>query len=69
MFDDAFHAIARDGAGIVEVGIRLRKSLRALAAMEERAGSHHADEMAAFALRHAELALKLPEELDSLKSV
>ncbi len=31
MIDDAFTAIARDGAGIVEVSIRLQKALFALA--------------------------------------
>jgi uncharacterized membrane protein len=30
LFDDAFAAIARDGAAIVEVGVRLQKALRAL---------------------------------------
>ncbi|HUS96804.1 MAG TPA: DUF2254 domain-containing protein, partial [Hyphomicrobiaceae bacterium] len=32
MFDDAFTAIARDGAATVEVGIRLQKAFRSLAA-------------------------------------
>lgn len=31
MFDDAFTAIARDGAGMVEVAIRLQKALHSLA--------------------------------------
>ena len=33
MFEDAFLPIARDGAGNVEIGIRLQKSLRALASL------------------------------------
>jgi uncharacterized membrane protein len=55
LFDDAFTGIARDGAGSVEVGIRLQKTLSALAALGDapvRAG----------ALRHARLALARAED-------
>ncbi|TVQ53800.1 MAG: DUF2254 domain-containing protein [Rhodobacteraceae bacterium] len=39
-FEDAFRAIARDGAGVVEVGIKLQKGLGALAALDpERYGA------------------------------
>lgn len=31
MFDDAFTAIARDGAGVIEVTIRLEKAFESLA--------------------------------------
>jgi uncharacterized membrane protein len=35
LFDDSFTAIARDGAGIVEVSIRLQKAFCALAETNE----------------------------------
>ncbi len=51
LFDDLFTPIARDGAAMVEVGIRLQKSLRALA----RIGDAH---FVASAKRHSALALE-----------
>lgn len=68
MMDDAFNAIARDGAGTIEVALRLQKTFEALALLgNERirdAASEHAD----YAFRHAELALKLPEDIAILRS-
>ncbi len=63
MFDDAFTGIARDGAGTVEVMIRLQKALQSLvligdAPMQE-AAKHHAR----LALKRAQLALNLAEDL------
>lgn len=52
---DAFTAIARDGAGAVEVGVRLHKTLRAL----ERMG---VPELAIAARSMAELALELSDD-------
>lgn len=52
MFDDAFTAMARDGAGMVEVGVRLQKAFRVLAA----AGS---PDMARAAARYSRKALAL----------
>lgn len=54
MLDDAFRAIARDGAGIVEVQVRLQKSLRAIAAL-----SH--EQLADAARSHARAALSRAE--------
>lgn len=54
MFDDAFTAIARDGAGTVEVAVRLQKALRTLTSI---GGA----EMQAAARRHAQLACKRAE--------
>lgn len=50
LFDDAFTPIARDGAGIVEVQIRLQKALAALHALG-------GEENCAACRRHSELAL------------
>lgn len=60
LFDDAFTAIARDGAGAVEVGVRLQKSLRSLASAGDNA-------MRAAALRHAQRALVRAENTLSLQ--
>ncbi|GJE41376.1 hypothetical protein AEGHOMDF_0541 [Methylobacterium soli] len=50
LFVDGLQPIARDGAGIVEVGIRLQKGLAALATLG-------AQDVAQAATRHADLAL------------
>lgn len=69
MFDDAFPAIAREGAGAIEVAIRLQKALASLAA----AGS---EEMTQLATQHARLAfarseqkLDFPDDLEVLREV
>lgn len=54
LFDDAFTAIARDGAGIVEVSVRLQKALRALSEIDDTA-------MVAAAMRHSRMALARSE--------
>ncbi len=51
MFDDAFRPIARDGAGIVEVNIKLQKALQSLATTGN-------EDMAKAARRHSQQALK-----------
>lgn len=69
MFDDAFTAIARDGAGSVEVCVRLQKCLFALTlcgdAGMRQAALHHG----ALALARAELALVLPHDKDVVRAV
>jgi uncharacterized membrane protein len=55
MFDDAFAPIARDGADLLEVQLRLLKALQALAGLGGP-GFRKA------ALRHAQAALKRSEE-------
>jgi uncharacterized membrane protein len=54
MFDDAFTPIARDGAGCIEVVVRLLKVLQALASAGD-------DRMRELAMRHARLALARAE--------
>jgi uncharacterized membrane protein len=67
MFDDAFTAIGRDGAGAVEIGVRLQKALRALASLgnpEMRdAAQHHSD----LALERAHAALDADEDLAAVR--
>ncbi|WP_232059317.1 DUF2254 domain-containing protein [Kineobactrum salinum] len=69
MFDDAFNAIARDGAASVEVAIRLQKAFGSLVLvghdeLKKAAGTH-----AALAFRHAERSLALKEELDAVQAL
>ena len=54
MFEDAFSPIARDGAGTVEVQVRLQKALASLASSEN-------DDIKAAAERHSRLLLKRAE--------
>ena len=55
MFDDAFPAIAREGAGAIEVAVRLQKAFASLAEV----GS---EEMRQLARQHARLALARSEQ-------
>lgn len=67
MFDDAFNAIARDGAGLLEVTIRLQKAFQALAVMGDGELAETAAAHAAFALEHAQQRLPIPEEVARLQ--
>jgi uncharacterized membrane protein len=69
MFDDAFTGIARDGAGNVEVVIRLLKALKALAAAEDPAMRDNALRHARLAQVRAEKVLKVPEDLAAVRKV
>ncbi len=60
LFDDAFTAIARDGAGMVEVAIQLQKALGALAETDDPA-------MVAAAKKHSRMALARSEHIMSLQ--
>ncbi|MDQ9171794.1 DUF2254 domain-containing protein [Oxalobacteraceae bacterium R-40] len=66
MFDDAFSAIARDGAGMVEVCVRLLKGLDALARIGDPA-------LREAAIRHGRLARERAEDalshLEDLKAI
>ena len=63
LFDDAFNAIARDGASIVEVLLRLQKALATLAGLGDAAMREAALRHARWALARAEGGLTLPEDL------
>jgi uncharacterized membrane protein len=69
LFDDAFNGIARDGAGTIEVAIRLQKALAALATSGDEQLANAATTSAQLAIAHAETALSLPSELALLRSV
>ncbi|MEW9585137.1 DUF2254 domain-containing protein [Paraburkholderia sp. DGU8] len=69
MFDDFFGPIARDGAALVEVGMRLQKALATLA-MEGRPDfTRAAKRHAALALRRSELVLHLEDDKNVLRDL
>ncbi|WP_178102811.1 DUF2254 domain-containing protein [Pseudomonas sp. gcc21] len=68
LFDDIFTPIGRDGAALIEVQVRLHKSLKALAAR----GGLFADSAAkysALALKRSELAMELEEDKERLRKL
>lgn len=63
LFDDLFTPIARDGAGTVEVAIRLQKTLQVLAGLGDDAFTKAALHCSTLALERAEHALTLDDDL------
>ncbi|HEA53346.1 hypothetical protein LCGC14_0627050 [marine sediment metagenome] len=66
MFDDAFTAIARDGAGLVEVSIRLQKAFCALAETGDDAMITAAKKHSRMALDRSKHALSLQDDIDAV---
>ncbi len=66
LFDDAFTAIARDGAGMVEVSIRLQKAFCALAETDDRAMVDAAKNHSRMALARSKHALSLQDDIDAV---
>ena len=69
MFDDVFAPIGRDGAALLEVGIRLQKSYYALANMGDDACRREAVRHSRLSLQHAMAALKIEAEQDALAAL
>jgi len=67
LFEDAFAPIARDGAGMVEVGIRLQKTLGLLAQADGSAVREAAIRQASLARQRAEETLTFAHDLDRLR--
>jgi uncharacterized membrane protein len=67
MFDDAFTGIARDGAGNIEVVVRLLQALESLAAAGDYAMRQNALRHARLALVRAEHVLEIPEDLTAAR--
>lgn len=67
LFDDAFTAIARDGAAIVEVSIRLQKAFCALAETGDHAMVAAAKKHSRLALVRSERAMSLEEDIDAVR--
>lgn len=68
LFDDAFTAIARDGAGVVEVSVRLQKALRSLASIGNAEMRDAAEYHAQLALKRASIALDVAEDLVAVQN-
>jgi uncharacterized membrane protein len=64
MFEDAFRPIARDGAGTIEVVVRLQKAFASLATTGDAIMRDVAIHHARLALARAEKALDFPHDLE-----
>lgn len=69
LFDDFFSPIARDGAQIFEVQIRLQKGLLALAEMGDQAAKSAAVRHSQEALERAEISMTLESEKQPLRDI
>lgn len=69
MFDDAFTAIARDGAAAIEVVVRLQKAFISLASLGHAALKDEAYRHSELALARAELVLKLPHDIERARAL
>lgn len=69
LFDDAFTAISRSGAGNIEVAVRLQKAFQALAATGHGAVRDAALHHARLSFLRAEHALDLPADLEIVRQV
>jgi uncharacterized membrane protein len=68
MFDDAFTGIARDGAGAVEVAIRLQKAFDSLSALKYQPVSEAAINHSRLALARNELTMTLQQDIEAVRS-
>ncbi len=68
MFDDAFRPISRDGAGNIEVMIRLQKALISIAQNSDSETEEVALAHSKHAFERAKLIMKFPNDLDLLKA-
>jgi uncharacterized membrane protein len=66
MLDDAFTVIARDGAGQVEVSVRLQKALSTLASIGDEKIRDAANYHRGLALERSRMALTLSEDLSAV---
>jgi uncharacterized membrane protein len=69
LFDDVFSPIARDGAGMLEVVIRLQKAYASLAAIGDKECKRQAKRHWELTLKRAQAALTLDEEKEALASL
>lgn len=67
LFDDAFTGIGRDGAGMVEVGVDLQRSLATLADSHDPAMAEAARYHRGLALARAEQALNVSRDVDLVR--
>jgi len=68
LFDDVYAPIARDGAGIAEVQVRLQKAFAATAAFDDPRFRLEAARHSRMALSRAEHALTLDEDVEAVRA-
>ncbi|MFC5051761.1 DUF2254 domain-containing protein [Rubritalea spongiae] len=68
MFDDAFRMISRDGAGAVEVMMRLQKGFSAIAAVSNEEAQKLIAEYSDAVIKRAEVAIDSPKDLEAVKA-
>ena len=69
MFDDAFTATARDGADVIEIVVRLQKAFISLSSLGHAELKDEAYRHSELALARAELALKLPQDIERARAL
>lgn len=69
LFDDIFSPIARDGAGMIEVQLRLQKGFRVLMGIGDEAFRRSARRHAQLALERAEAAMTLKADQEQLRAL
>jgi uncharacterized membrane protein len=69
LFDDFFTPIARDGAGMIEIGMRLQKALASLSRLGDARLKAAASRHARLALARADTAMTLDEDRLSLEQL
>lgn len=69
LLQDAFQLIAREGAAMIEVQVRLRRTLSALAEIGDADFRAAAIEQADKAMRRAEKNMELKDDLEALKAI
>lgn len=69
LFEDAFMLIARDGAHLIEIQLRLQKTLRALSRMGDAAFRQAALQQAELAVQRAEIGLELEADKIRLRNL
>jgi uncharacterized membrane protein len=67
LFEDAFTTTARDGAGCVEVAVRLQKAFAALAQTSNPEMKDVAKQHARLALKRVEQAMNIPEDIERVR--
>lgn len=67
MFDDAFTSLARDGAAVVEVAVRLQKALHSLSVAGDSKMRDAAEYHGQLALKRARNALDISEDLNAVE--
>ena len=68
LFDDAFNGLARDGASLVEVSIRLQKAFQAMACFGDDRIRAASIEHSRRALARNELAMTLQQDIEAVRS-